>query len=787
MSPLTRKLGRDLFRIRGQAIAIGLVIAVGVLLQVMMTGLVVSLDETRRAYYERYRLADVFAPVVRAPERLVADLQKIPGVSAVETRVIGSALLNLPGEPLAVRASATSLPDNREPRLNAVYLTEGRMLEAGHREEVVVLKSFAAARQLKLGSSLDVTLNGFRRSFKIVGFAQSPEFLYITAPGEFVSEDSSFAVVWMSRSTLEAAFDMKGAFNQAVLSLTREANLPLVIAAVDQLLDRFGGLGAFGLRDLPSNRFISEEISGLRTTSVSVPPVFMAVAAFLLYMVISRMVQAEREEIGLMKAFGYTNREVISHYFQMILIVAVGGAIAGCLMGIAAGRSLVDYYLIFFKFPFLIFRLDPYAFVFGFTTSVVAASVGGLLVLRRIFQLTPAVAMRPARPPDFSRTGQFGKRLNQFLDQPSRMVIRRLTRQPFRVAGSVSGVAAGIALSAAMASVLASFDDMMELSFSTVDRSDALVTFINPIEARSAFDIESVPGVIEVEPVRFVPTIFHNGLAQYHGAVSGLIERPRLNRAVDADNQPIFMRRDGIILSSGLASTLNIKAGETLKVDVREGRRPTLEIPVAAVAESLLGAPAYMELSALNRALKEPLRVSGAFLRIDETRADNIYRHLKNMPAVAGISLKDDRRAALQKIIDQGAGAQRFVMAFVAFTITFGVVYNAARVAQAERSRDLASLRVLGFTRAEVGFVFLGELVVIILLALPVGVLAGYALTFAVAAGFSTDIYQITAAFNASSYGTAIAIVVASATVSGWLVLRDIDRADLVITLKTME
>lgn len=787
MAPLTRKLLRDLWRIKGQAVAIALVIAVGVMLLVMMTGLVASLEETRRAYYERYRLAEVFAPVARAPLRALEDLLEIPGVAAAEARVTGSALIDLPGVVVPIRAQALSLPDFDAPRLNAIHLTDGRMFDGDRSDQVVLLNSFAEAHGLRPGDRLAATMNGFRRSFHIVGLAQSPEFLYTAAPGEMISEDGSFAVMWMARSALEAAFDMGGAFNEALLSLTRGTDPAAVIAAADRLLDRYGGLGAYGLEDQASHRFVSQEISGLRAVSGSVPPVFMAVAAFLLYIVISRMVQAEREEIGLMKAFGYTNREVGLHYFQLILAIAIGGALAGCLMGIAAGRAMIDLYLVFFKFPFLVFRLDPSSFVTGVSVSVLAASAGGLFVLRGVFALTPAVAMRGAAPPDYSRAGRIGAGLIRHLDQPSRMVLRRLTRQPLRMLGATVGIGAGVALSAAMLSVLDGFDGMMELSFSVVDRSDVTVTFVRPIETRAAFELARLPGVIEVEPVRIVPAILRNGLQSYRGAVTGLVADPRLNRAIDRDERSVPMREDGIILSTGLATTLGLAAGDTVRVDVREGRRPELAIPVIAVSESLMGAPAFMEIGALNRVLREPLRVSGAVLRIDADQAGEVYRALKDMPMVAGVSLKEDSRQALQKVMDEGAGAQRFVMAVIAAVITFGVVYNTARVAQAERAHDLANLRVLGFTRAEVAFVLLGELAAVTLLALPLGGVAGYFLTFAISAGFSTDIYQIPADFRASSFGTAIVVVSVAALISGWLVKRDIDRMDIIAALKTRE
>jgi len=184
VSTLDRKLLRDLWRIRGQAIAIGVVIALGVLMMVMMDGLVNTLDETRKAYYERYRLADVFVPVKRAPNSVLEPLSKVSGVEVVEGRVKGDALVDLPDVAIPLRAQAVSLPDSGSPRLNNVLLTRGRMLNARRPDEILLLQSFAIARQLKLGDSLTTTMNGTRRQFTIVGFAQSPEFLYTTAPGE---------------------------------------------------------------------------------------------------------------------------------------------------------------------------------------------------------------------------------------------------------------------------------------------------------------------------------------------------------------------------------------------------------------------------------------------------------------------------------------------------------------------------------------------------------------------------------------------------------------------------
>ena len=787
VSPLDRKLFRDLWRMKTQSLAISLVIAVGAMLMVMMNGLHNSLEQTRQAYYERYRLADIFAPVSRAPEHKLKDIAAIEGVAAIEGRVFGGALIDVEGQAVPVRAQALSLPDFSIPRLNDIHLTDGRRIDPRKPDEIILLEGYAKAHELSPGDNLTATMNGARRTFQIVGLAQSPEFLYASAPGELVPDDARFAVIWMSEQALAAAFDLDGAFNQALIGLERTASTAAVLLAVDRILKPYGSTGAYGLEDQFSNRFVTEEISGLKVSGQSIPPIFMAVAAFLLYIVISRMIQSERMQIGLLKAFGYNSFEIGSHYFKLVLIIAAGGALFGCAMGILAGQALAGYYQLYYKFPFLIFQIHPAAFITAVLVSVLSASTGGLLVLRNVFALTPAVAMRPPAPADYSATANIISALKRFLDQPSRMVIRSVLRQPVRSLAATMGIAAGMGLSVAQTTVMGSFVQMVDLNFSLADRSDATVTFIEPFGDKTLLELGRMDGVNDVEPFRSVSAILRNDRYSHRGGVNGLVENPVLNRAMDQDMNPITIRKDGITLSRPLAKKLHISAGDFVTVDVREGTLPVFRIPVAAISDPLLGAPAYLEMNKLNLAMHEPGRVSGAYLKIDTAKADKIYTRLKNMPAIAGVSLKEDSRRAFQKLLDEGAGATRYIMALIAGIITFGIVYNTARIAFAERSHDLASLRVIGFTKSEAAFVLLGELALITVVALPVGTFIGVGLADMIARGFSTDLYSVPAMITPSAIGSgALAVIIASA-ISGWLVKRDVDQLELVAALKSRE
>ncbi len=787
ISPLDHKLARDLWRMKGQALAIGLVIALGTLMIVMMGGLVNTLENTRAAYYERYRLADIFAPVTRAPERLLDRIAEIPGIGAVEGRIVGAALIDMPGQDLPIRAQVISIPETGHPRLNDYYLSAGRVPEPTRPDEVLLLEGFASAQGLGAGDTLHATVNGVRRSFTVTGLAQSPEFLYATPPGEMMPDDRRFAVIWANKATLAAAFDLNGAFNEALVALSHEATQSAVIDDIDRLVASFGGTGAYPLADQTSNRYVSEEINGLKASSVSVPPIFLGVAAFLLFIVITRMIQAEREEIGLLKAFGYSSTEIAWHYLKFVLVIAILGALAGSAMGIASGRAMAGVYQIYFKFPFLVFSLDPATFVIGIAVSVMAAVAGSLFVLSGVFRLSPAVAMRPPAPPDYSKTQSFGPMARRLFDQPSRMVLRRIMRHPIRMASAALGIATGMALSVSTIGLLVSFNDVIDITFGVIDRSDATVSFIMPMNETVLNEVKHVEGILHAEPFRAVPAVFRNGTASYRGAISALDADPSLFRALDDNQAPIDLPAAGIVLSQPVADILGVAAGDVLTVEITSGRRPTVRIPVASIAESLLGAPTYMQIDALNRTLREADRVSGAYVTIDPALRGEAYRTLKDMPFVAGVALKADTRTALEKQMDSGAGAMRFVMAAVAGIIAFGIVYNSARIAFAERLRDLASLRVLGFTKGETAFVLLGELAFVALAALPLGGIMGYGLSHLIARAFSTDLYQIPALFSVESYGWGIMAVVIASLLSGILVRRDLNRIELVSALKTRE
>lgn len=787
ISALDRKLLRDLFGMRGQALAIAFVIAGGVSVHLVAAGLLSSLEETRRAYYERYRFADLWAPVVRAPNVLIDEIRAIEGVQAAETRVRSAALFDMPGMDEPATGEIFSLPEVGEPSVNQIYLVRGRVPAAGRRDEAVVLQSFADAHGLEIGDTIAATVYGGRETITVVGIALSPEHVYAIAPGQLVPDDRLFGVLWMARDALAEAVNQEGAFNEAVVRLAYGANEAAVTAALDDLLEPYGAAGAYGRDEHISDAFISSEIEQLETMGRVLPPIFLLVAAFLVNVVISRLIATERNEIGLLKAFGYSDLAVVVHYLKLVGAIGLVGLTLGASLGIWLGRLLASVYTDYYRFPLLVFEADPRVYLLVLAVTAAAVGGGAAFAVRRAATIAPAEAMQPPPPPDYSKA--LGARITalRMLDQQTRMILRQIVRFPTRAAFTSIGVAVSGALLIGTLFFIDALDEMIDVYFNVANRHDVEVRFVEP-RARSAyFELLRAPGVLDGEPFRSVSARLRNGYLEERIGLMGVPLDAKLSRMIDTSSRPVVPPPGGLVLSQDVADKLRIGAGELLTIEVTEGRRPTLEVPVAAVTTTFIGSGAQMRLEDLNALLNEGPVVSGAFLSVDADQTEALYAELKGQPIVASVGLQTLAQRNFTELMDQNIGMSIWVYTLFAGLIAIGVVYNSVRISFAERERELASLRVLGFSRAEVSYILLGEIAVLTLIALPLGAALGTALAWSLAQAMSSDLFRLPFVIAPSTYGYAGLVVIIVTAVSGLLVRSRLDRMDLVGVLKSRD
>jgi putative ABC transport system permease protein len=788
MAALDRKLIRDVVHLRGQVAAITLVVACGVASFVAMRSTYNSLLTSQQSYYESYRFAEVFAQLKRAPDSLATRISEIPGVGKADFRVVADVTLDVPGLEEPARGRIISIPEQHLPMLNDLYLREGRYVEAGRRDEVLVSGAFATANGLKPGSTLSAIINGRWQKLQIVGVALSPEYVYEIRSGEMFPDNRRSGVLWMSREALGPAFNMKGAFNDVALTLAPGAIEADVIQRLDDLLASYGGLGAYNRADQVSNHFLSNEIAELQVTGTFIPGIFLAVTAFLIHLVLSRMVATQRQEIAVLKAFGYGNYAIGFHYLKLAFVVILGGLALGIGVGWYFGLKITALYMEFFRFPVLRYEPGP-AVIFSATLiSLAAASIGALAAVRRAVGLPPAEAMRPEPPARF-RAGVIERMgFHRVVPTSVRIILRNLERRPGKAMVSIFGIA--LAAGLLVVGFFLYFDTIeriIQVQFDAVQREDVSVAFQEPRPANVKYDLAHLPGVIRVEPYRAVPVRLRFAYRTRRTALLGLESTADLRRIVARDFQSVTLPSDGLVLTAKLAEILAVKPGQSVTVEVLEGKRPVREVVVAGTVDELVGLSAYMDRRALNRLMQEGETSSGAFMMVDSPLIPELYARLKQTPAVSAVSIPEVARASFNETIARTINVSTVILIGFAVIIAFGMVYNGARIALSERGHELASLRVLGFTRGEIAFMLLGEQAILTLIAIPVGLALGYGIAGLITIAIDTEIIRFPLFVSAKTYTLAFLVVAVSAFLSGYLVRWRLRHLDLVAVLKTRE
>ncbi len=787
MRALDKKLLRNLWKLRGQVLAIAAVISSGVAMLVMSLSAVQALSETADAYYERQRFGDVFASVKRAPRRLLDQVSAIPGVRSMDDRIKYLATLSIDDFNEPVLGELVSIPEQGLPHLNRLVLRTGRMVSPDHPDEVVLNEPFAEAHKLQPGSRFKALMNGHQRTLRVVGIALSPEYIYTIGPGALMPDDKRYGVLWMGRQALAAAYDLDGAFNSLSLGLLHGSDRQHVIAALDNLLERYGGRGAIARADQISNWFLMNEIEMLKTMSGIMPTIFLAVAAFLSNMVLSRLIATDRSEIGLMKAFGYSNLQVAWHYAKLVMAMAGVGILLGWVAGSWLGRVNTELYAEFYRFPLLIFRPDAGVFAIGAIVSLLAALVGSLGAVKQAAKLPPAEAMQPPAPPRYRRTRLSHSRLAQWLDQPTRIILRQIIRAPLRALFTSIGIALSVAVMITALQWIDSIEHIVEVYFYEAQHQDLMLGLVETQSDTSLHEIRRMPGVLAAEPMRITGVEFHVGNRSHRGGIEGVPHNPRLQRVYDAGGRVVQVPQDGLLLSTILAEKLGVTIGDRVWVEVLEGRRPQRSIPVADLFETYIGMPAYMNIDAFNRMMGERGSLEYANLLVDDNFLYELYKQLKTLPEISSVTLKD---AAVQEFHNTMAETLMiYVSFFAAFAcaLGFGVVYNSTRIALSERGRELATLRVLGFHRGEISYILLGEAGLLILVGLPLGCLAGVALGWLMTSGMNSELYRIPLVVKASTNATAVLVTLVATALSAAVVRRRLDHLDLIAVLKTRE
>jgi putative ABC transport system permease protein len=782
---LHRKLLRDLLSLRAQVLTTALLVICGVALLISSWSAYRSLKSSRDAYYREFALADVFSEVKRAPLTITKKIEKVPGVSRLAPRIVIDGLIDL-GEREPAVGRFISIPSGAQPDLNRLFLREGRLPLAAPETEAALHEGFASANGIHLGDRLVIQIQGQRETVRVVGIAISPEYVYALSPTTPLPDDRHFGIFWMPAKPLERLARMADSLNSISAAVT-PSRLNQAMAEIDRLLKPYGSRGSYGLATQPSSQFVNDEILQQRASSIVMPTIFLGVAAFLIQIISSRLVALHRVQIATLKSIGYTNAEVSRHYLTLIICMMLTGAIPGVGLGAALGQLYAKSYENFFRFPQLDFSLSLSASALGMIAGVLPGVFGAWASIRAAFQLPPAEAMRPPAPPAFHAgiLERFGFENHLLIRQ--KMVFRNLLFHPMRLALSILGMATALAV---VVSSLAWNDIirfLLETQFQRAQREDISVTFNTPIKQGGLQELLHLPGVLDIEGYRLIPVRIRYANQKRELILTGWPTQARMRQHLGTDLKVMPIPGEGLLLTRFFEKAWGLSKGDWVEVEFLEGRATPKRIPIQGFTDDLVGIAASMSIQSIWKNLEEEPHYNMATLKIDPRQATSLYIKLNELPRVATVHFKSSLYRGFQNSLGRMMRVFTLILIAFALAIAVGVIYNSIRVSFSERSWELASLRVLGFSSRETFRLLLSEIGVQALLSLAPGCVMGLGLTHFVLKGVNTEVFGFPVIIERSTYALGILVVLGAFVLSAGMVKRMISRINLSEALKSRD
>jgi putative ABC transport system permease protein len=796
VSTLNRKLLRDLKGHWAQFAAITAVILCGIAALTAARGAIHSLKATRDSYYAACGMADFWVYVEKAPANAVRKFARLPGVRKARGRIVFDVPVDIEGVDVTITGRVISMPvarasDGAAPRtgLLDIELADGRYFTGSEREVVIVNRKFAEARKLTVGSSIHATLNDRKVKLKIVGIAQSPEYVYtIRGRADFLPDPKSFGILWVRHDFAEDAFDYAGAANSVVGTLSGGASIDEVLKKAERIFNPYGFLMSVKRKDQLSHRLVSDEIEGGEKTAAVTPTVFLLIAAMVIAIMLSRMVNSERTQIGVMMAMGYSRGRIVLHYLGFSLVVGILGAAGGLAAGYVLAGEMARMYRKFYSFPLLIIRIPPGAVIEGAAFGILFSLAGGLVAVRSLLGITPAAALR-TKPPKAGRRLLIERMRWLWRRLPFRwkMIVRNMGRHKVRVTLALFGIAVSAAILIFGYHAKNSMDFFIEHQYHNVQREDISVQFSNEKDAASSRELRKMPGVRRSEPILEVPAELRFGWKKKIILLTGLERTSELRRVLDFSGRRLRVPESGLVLEKHVADFFGLGVGDVIQVKPLIGEKQEKDVRIKALVEEFLGMAAYMEIGALSRLAGERRIASGALLTVDRGELENIERSLKDVPAVASSLSKKRQIKAFNDSLKQTMNVMTFILIFFAAVISFAIVFTMTTVSINERARELASLRVIGLSAEEVAAIVFNENFLVALLGIAVGLPLGHGLCHLLSKLFATDLYRFPVVLEPYTFFMAAVLVFIFVLFSNWVSYRKVQRLDMVEVMKTRE
>jgi putative ABC transport system permease protein len=792
VNALNKKLWRTILKTRGQFLAVVVVVMLGLSVYISMVNSYYNLEYTQRVYYQDNNFADYYFHVVTAPQEIIKQIEAVPGVAMAAGRIQKDVPVIKENNQRAT-ARVTSYPLPLEDGINLVQLSSGRLFEKypqGGGSEILVDPAYAGANNLAYNDTVTIVSGGRQAPLTVVGTASGPEFIYpIEDISSMIPDPTTFGIIMIPHNQAQQVLDMPGQINQVLLKLVPGTDEEKVAREVKAILEPYGNLADYGREKQLSHAILQGELDQLQTTSRSLPLIFLLVAAFIQFIIVSRMVKAQRLQIGVMKALGYDNRQIILHYTGYAISVATTGAFLGSLLGLLFASYFSQTYAYYFNLPDTISGIDFRAILYGTLLSLGIGSIAGYTATRSVTGINPAESMRPEAPRSTGRIFlESWPWLWHRLDASWRMGLRTITRNWIRFGVTMLGVVLAVGLLVVSLFFNDSIDYMLFRHYEQEQKYDFLVRFAAPVRESELLDISRLDGVLKVEPVLEIPVkMSHLGRSE-DVLLLGLPREVTMKNLVGEDGYPTAIPEEGILLDQKTADKLGVRTGDRITVETRMSLGPThtSTLMVAGINQQLISSGSFIEISGANRVLQENGVVSGAMLKVEPGKHHLVEAEMNEITGIASILSRQKELTNFMQNLDAMIYFTAVMIGF-AGVLGFAIVYNASIISFTERKRDLAALRVIGYTTREVSGLLFKENAVQSLLGVLLGLPLGYAMARAYISAISSDLFTIPVVVYPQTYlfsalGGLIFIMAAHL-----FAVRGIKKLDLVEALKNKD
>lgn len=791
VSALDRKLLREIRSSWGLLLAITSVMAVGVMCFIYTRSAYNNLSLARWKYYAECRMADFWVDVKKAPLAELAAIAELPGVTAVRPRIQFYATVDLERVPAPLNALVLSLPDERAPVINDILLRRGGYFTDRRDNEVIVNDAFARRHHVHPGEWIHLILNNRRQELFVVGTAISCEFVYLVGPGAITPDPEHFGVFYLKRRYAEEIFDFDGAANQLVGTLAPgvEDRPEDVLRRIETRLTAYGVSSSTPRSQQSSNRFLSDEIRGIGVFASFLPFIFLAVGALVLNLVLVRLIEQQRVVIGTLKALGYHDRQLFTHFTRLGLAVGLAGGLAGLALGYGMAEFITSLYRRFYEFPELANQIDRPTYAAGLAISLTFAVIGSWQGARFAMRLNPAEAMR-SRPPAgggaiwLEHFGWLWRRLGFGW----RLTLRNVFRHKLRTGVGVFACAMGAALLVCGFMLSEALEYLVNFQFERILRSDVDLSFSDERGLPALLEARRLPGVDAAEPTCDVVCTFVRGPRRHRGVVTGLSPRSQLTTPRDVSGRRIRIPEHGLAMNRKLAELLEVSTGDVVTLLPIKGRRYPLEVPVVEISNSYIGMAVYCDVAYLSGLVGEELLLSGVQLAADPRPGPRtaLLHDLKHLPGLQAVNVRADMIDNLQVVVR----TQRiFILLLVLFAavIFFCSLLNASLIALAERRREVATFRVLGYSAWQVGGFFLRESLLVNAVGTLLGLPLGYGLAVLISIIYNTEMFRFPVIATPGVWGWTLGLALTFALAVHVVVQHSILQLDWLEASKTRE